>query len=151
MPVAGGLYRPQNYDGEFKGLVSVRTALASSLNVPAVRALELVGAEAALGRLRRLGFDGLDGGRRLLRAVAGAGLADVSLWELVGAYRALANGGVWSPLALRPGAPVARSHAAPRVLGGGGLAGRPRARRPREPRARPSAWRTRSPPGSGPR
>ena len=31
-PCPGGLYRPQNYDGEFKGLVSVRTALASSLS-----------------------------------------------------------------------------------------------------------------------
>ena len=36
---AAGLYVPQNYDREFKGLVSLRTALASSLNVPAVRTL----------------------------------------------------------------------------------------------------------------
>ena len=107
VPVAGGLYRPQNYDGEFKGLVSVRTALASSLNVPAVRALELVGAEAALGRLRRLGFDGLTEDGDFYGPSLALGSADVSLWELVGAYRALANGGVWSPLALRPGAPVA--------------------------------------------
>ena len=34
---ASGLYIPQNYDRDFKGLVSVRTALAGSLNVPAVR------------------------------------------------------------------------------------------------------------------
>ena len=106
VPVAGGLYRPQNYDGEFKGLVSVRTALASSLNVPAVRALELVGVEAALGRLRRLGFDGLTEDGDFYGPSLALGSADVSLWELVGAYRALANGGVWSPLALRPGAPV---------------------------------------------
>ncbi|HKB81956.1 MAG TPA: transglycosylase domain-containing protein, partial [Burkholderiales bacterium] len=39
-----GLYVPQNYDRDFKGLVSVRTALSSSLNVPAVRTLMLAGA-----------------------------------------------------------------------------------------------------------
>lgn len=100
--VAGGLYRPQNYDGEFKGLVSVRTALASSLNVPAVRALELVGPEAALGRLRRLGFEGLDEAGDFYGPSLALGSADVSLWELVGAYRALANGGVWRPLTMRP-------------------------------------------------
>src|SRR5262249_15728474 len=38
--VAEGLYRPRNYDDAFRGLVSVRTALASSLNTPAVRTLE---------------------------------------------------------------------------------------------------------------
>jgi penicillin-binding protein 1C len=32
----GGLYVPQNYDRDFKGMVSLRTALSSSLNVPAV-------------------------------------------------------------------------------------------------------------------
>src|SRR5262249_53509410 len=59
LAVAGGLYRPQNYDDHFKGLVTVRTALASSLNVPAVRTLTLIGAEAFIQQLRRLGFVGL--------------------------------------------------------------------------------------------
>ena len=45
IPVASGLYRPQNYDEQFRGLVTVRTALSSSLNIPAVRTLELVGAD----------------------------------------------------------------------------------------------------------
>ncbi|MGE0861042.1 MAG: transglycosylase domain-containing protein, partial [Gammaproteobacteria bacterium] len=40
-----GLYIPQNYDRDFKGVVSARTALASSLNVPAVRTLVLTGVE----------------------------------------------------------------------------------------------------------
>ncbi len=38
-----GLYIPQNYDRRFKGWVSARVALASSLNVPAVRTLAMVG------------------------------------------------------------------------------------------------------------
>src|SRR5262249_8732804 len=40
-----GLFRPRNYDAQFRGLVSVRTALAGSLNVPAVRTLLLVCAD----------------------------------------------------------------------------------------------------------
>ena len=41
LDTASGVYIPQDYDHDFKGLVSVRTALASSLNVPAVRTLVL--------------------------------------------------------------------------------------------------------------
>jgi penicillin-binding protein 1C len=100
LAVAGGLYRPRNYDEGFKGLVSVRTALASSLNVPAVRALDLVGEEAAVELLRRLGFDGLTESGEYYGPSMALGSADVSLWELVNAYRALARGGVWSPLRL---------------------------------------------------
>ena len=42
LATGGGLYIPQNYDKDFKGWVSVRTALGSSLNVPAVRTLVMV-------------------------------------------------------------------------------------------------------------
>ena len=100
LAVAGGLYRPQNYDEGWKGLVSVRTALASSLNVPAVRALDLVGEEAAVELLRRLGFEGLRESGDYYGPSMALGSADVSLWELVNAYRALARGGTWSPLRL---------------------------------------------------
>ena len=51
-----GLYVPQNYDRDFKGLVSLRTALASSLNVPAVRTLMLVGADAFVGAIEGARF-----------------------------------------------------------------------------------------------
>jgi penicillin-binding protein 1C len=98
LPVTGGLYRPQNYDAQFRGLVSVRTALASSLNVPAVRTLALVGAEPFLQQLRELGFAGLTESGDYYGPALALGSADVSLWEQVNAYRTLANGGVWSPL-----------------------------------------------------
>jgi penicillin-binding protein 1C len=42
LAAGGGLYIPQNYDKDFKGWVSVRSALGGSLNVPAVRTLVLV-------------------------------------------------------------------------------------------------------------
>jgi penicillin-binding protein 1C len=104
VPVFGGLYRPRNYDETFRGLVPVRTALASSLNVPAVRTLGLVGAEEFVQQLRRLGFGLTESGEFYGPALA-LGSADVSLWEMVGAYRALAEGGVWRPLRLGPTGP----------------------------------------------
>jgi penicillin-binding protein 1C len=98
--VAGGIYRPGNYDEHFHGLVPARVALASSLNVPAVRTLGLVGGEAFTARLRALGFAGFRESAEFYGPAVALGSAEVSLWELVNAYRALANGGVWSPIHL---------------------------------------------------
>ena len=96
VPVSGGIYRPGNYDRMFRGPVTVRAALASSLNVPAVRTLQLIGIDAALKLLRATGFDRLESADFYGPSLA-LGAADVSLWELVNAYRCLANAGMWSP------------------------------------------------------
>ncbi|MBC8006429.1 MAG: penicillin-binding protein 1C [Prolixibacteraceae bacterium] len=96
-----GLYVPQNYDRDFKGLVSARTALSSSLNVPAVRTLMLVGADAFVERLQRLGFDDVIHDGDFYGFSLALGSAEVSLWQLTNAYRAIANGGRWSPLKLQ--------------------------------------------------
>ena len=104
-----GLYRPHNYDEQFRGLVSARTALAGSLNVPAVRTLGLVGAESMVQQLRRLGFAGVVEAGDFYGPSLALGSADVSLWEMVGAYRVLAAGGVWSPLHLTAGEAVGES------------------------------------------
>ncbi|MEO8604520.1 MAG: transglycosylase domain-containing protein, partial [bacterium] len=98
LAVGGGLFRPRNYDDQFRGPVSVRTALAGSLNIPAVRTLELVGACAFAAELRSLGFSGVDRPGDFYGPSLALGSADVTLWQLTGAYRALANGGVWSPI-----------------------------------------------------
>ena len=58
LDTASGLYVPQNYDRSFKGPVSVRTALAGSLNVPAVRTLLVGGVEAFRNRLWDTGTRG---------------------------------------------------------------------------------------------
>ena len=94
--VASGIYHPRNYDSRFQGLVTARVALASSLNVPAVATLSLVGNERFLRQLRRLGFQGLGESGDFYGPSLALGSADVSLWELVNAYRALANGGEWA-------------------------------------------------------
>jgi penicillin-binding protein 1C len=95
-----GLYVPQNYDRDFRGWVKVRAALASSLNVPAVKTLALVGGENFLQRLRQLGFSQLGEGDDFYGPALALGGAEVSLWELTNAYRTLANEGRHGPLRL---------------------------------------------------
>jgi penicillin-binding protein 1C len=101
VPTALGIYRPENYENDFKGMVSVRTALASSLNIPAVRVLSLIGTDALEGKLGQLGFQGIKDDDYYGLSLA-LGSADVSLYELVNAYRTFANTGLWGPLQLIP-------------------------------------------------
>ncbi|NWG40121.1 MAG: penicillin-binding protein 1C [Hydrogenophilaceae bacterium] len=104
---AGGQYLPQNYDRDFKGWVSMRTALGSSLNVPAVRTLVLLGYEPFYDQLKKLGFSTLTRDADYYGYSLALGGAEVTLLELTNAYRALANGGMltWvSPLSSREAA-----------------------------------------------
>lgn len=103
---ATGQYVPQNYDRGFKGVVTVRTALASSLNVPAVRTLSLTGPQRLLDRLRRAGFSSLRQSAEHYGLSLALGGADVSLLELTNAYRMLANQGAYSPPVVLPGRTV---------------------------------------------
>ena len=98
----GGVYRPRNYDSLFHGPVTVREALAASLNPPAVRTIINVGSQRMVERLRSLGFKTLQH-PTFYGASLALGSADVSLWDMVNAYRTLGNGGVFSPLRLEPG------------------------------------------------
>ncbi|MDF2446195.1 MAG: putative penicillin-binding protein [Moraxellaceae bacterium] len=98
-----GLYTPQNYEKDFKGPVSVRVALAGSLNVPAVRVLDLVGVEDFWRVLRGVGYDSLTEAPDFYGYALALGSADVSLWTQANAFRTLANGGRFSPATLLPG------------------------------------------------
>ena len=100
-PVFGGLYRPLNYDRQFHGQVSLRTALASSMNVVSVKLLDLVGVEAFLDKLKDLGFSPLRDADYYGVSLA-LGSAGVSLWDLAGAYRSLARGGIAGGLRVLP-------------------------------------------------
>jgi len=90
-----GLYIPQNYDHDFKGLVSVRTALGSSLNVPAVRTAVMVTPERFARRLVALGLPIRKPGGFYGYGIA-LGSPEVTLLSLANAYRALADGGLAS-------------------------------------------------------
>lgn len=94
---AGGQYLPQNYDRDFKGWISLRTALASSLNVPAVRTLVLLDYEPFYDQLKRLGFSTLTRDADFYGYSLALGGVEVTLLELTNAYRTLANGGLMSP------------------------------------------------------
>ena len=98
---SGGLYIPQNYDRHFKGWVSARTALAASLNVPAVRTLVMVSPDAFFEQLVKLGLTLRESGDYYGYSLA-LGSAEVSLLNLTNAYRALGNGGAYSPTTLAP-------------------------------------------------
>lgn len=97
IPTQNGLYIPQNYDRRFKGWVSARTALASSLNVPAVRTLVMVTPDAFFDQLKRLGLPLRESGGYYGFSLA-LGSSEVPLLYLTNAYRALANGGQWQPV-----------------------------------------------------
>jgi penicillin-binding protein 1C len=99
IPTASGLYIPQNYDHQFKGYVSVRTALGASLNVPAVRTLVMVSPDAFHQTLRRVGLPLRESGDYFGYSLA-LGSAEVPLLKLTNAYRTLANGGRFSATSL---------------------------------------------------
>jgi len=101
IPTASGLYIPQNYDRQFKGWVSVRTALGASLNVPAVRTLVMVSPEAFARHLRDVGLPLKETGDYYGYSLA-LGSAEVPLLALTNAYRTLANAGRVGDVAIHP-------------------------------------------------
>jgi penicillin-binding protein 1C len=93
-------YVPVNYDGQFHGPVTVRTALANSYNIPAVKTLQFVGIyddpntsneDGMLSVARRLGITSLTRNDYGLSLTLGGG--EVSLIEMTEAYSVIANGG----------------------------------------------------------
>ncbi|KTE21040.1 penicillin-binding protein 1C [Sphingopyxis sp. H050] len=103
LDTASGLYVPKNYDHSFQGPVSVRHALASSLNVPAVRALVIDDVQEFRDRLWALGYHSLVEDGEYYGFSLALGSAEVSLVEQANAFRTLANQGLWSPVHFRPG------------------------------------------------
>lgn len=95
-----GLYLPQNYDKEFKGYVSARSALGNSLNVPAVRLTAMLGADPVFERFNALGL-ALPQTSGFYGLSLALGSSDLSLLALSNAYRTLANGGVYQALDIK--------------------------------------------------
>jgi len=89
----GGGYNPDNYDGKTRGPVTIRTALANSLNIPAVKMLALVGLNNVLEKSRQYGITTLNKPSSVygLSLVLGGG--EVKLLELTSAYTVFANNG----------------------------------------------------------
>lgn len=101
VPIAYKNWAPGNFDGRFRGVVAARTALAESLNVPAVKLAERLEPDGLLHLLEGAGFRALRGGgagRYGLAAVLGG--IDVGLLELTNLYATLAQGGLHRPWTL---------------------------------------------------
>lgn len=86
-------YAPMDYDNTFRGPMTFETALAQSINIPAVKVLYLVGVKNAINLAKSFGLNTLgDPSQYGLTLVLGGG--EVRLLDLTGAYAAFANDGI---------------------------------------------------------
>lgn len=91
----GQTYSPKNYDGLFHGPVTIRSALANSYNIPAVKTLDHVGLPAFLDNAKAFGITTLTREDYWLALTLGGG--EVPLIEMAGLYQIFANGGKRMP------------------------------------------------------
>lgn len=114
-------YHPQDYDESFRGPVTLRQAIAQSLNVPSVKLLYLAGIEDSMRTARDLGITTLgDSSRYGLSLVLGG--AEVKLLEMTSAFSVFANDGVRNPttailsVKTAEGRVLEESHAGPQPI-----------------------------------
>ncbi len=89
-------FSPDNYDNLFRGPVSLRNALAQSLNIPSVKTLYLAGITDSINTARSMGITSLESSARYgLTLVLGGG--EVTLLDMTSAYGVFANDGVRNP------------------------------------------------------
>ena len=92
----GTNYTPSNQDGSYNGVVSMREAARRSLNIPAVKYLQMIGTDASIEMAEKLGIQ-LDEERDANLAMALGGLTyGVSPLDMAAAYAAFGNGGVYT-------------------------------------------------------
>ena len=87
---AGGAWKPQNYDHEFRGPVTMREALTYSINIVSVKIMEQIGAQYAAEYAKKLGFTSQIPANLALAL----GAASISPFELTSAYTVFANSGM---------------------------------------------------------
>lgn len=95
VPTSFGTYKPSNYDGRWRGIISMREAIMYSVNMPAVKFLQKIGVDQGLAFAQNLGLP-LDSANDKNLALALGGISEgVSPLEMAGAYGAFANEGVY--------------------------------------------------------
>jgi len=92
----GGGYKPKNYDGTFKGPISFRKSLGSSLNIPAVKAGYLAGIPDLIKLVNRMGIH-LTQDESFYGLSLSLGAGEVRLLDLVNAYAVFARNGIYKP------------------------------------------------------
>lgn len=89
-------FSPDNYDNIFRGPMSLRNALAQSVNIPSVKTLYLAGITDSIQTAKDMGITTLEGKARYgLTLVLGGG--EVTLLDLASAYSVFGNDGVRNP------------------------------------------------------
>jgi len=90
-------YCPKNYDGTFRGPVTIRSSLGNSLNIPAVKGLRIIGVEEFIKQATKMGITSWnDPSQYGLSLTLGGG--EVRMIDLVQAFSVIANMGVKTPL-----------------------------------------------------
>ena len=89
-------YHPPNYEGGFKGPLTMRAALAQSRNIPAVKSLYLAGIEQTIDTATAFGIEKLGDPRGYGLSLA-LGSAEVSPLDMTSAYATFANNGQRNP------------------------------------------------------
>ena len=118
VPTQYGTYRPRNFDGDWSGLVTLRDALARSLNLPFVDLLEQLGIEKFVAELGRMGVAQTRSAPGLYGLSMIVGGIELTPLELAGMYATLAEDGAYRPLRLLASDPVRT----PRPVFGAGAA-----------------------------
>jgi penicillin-binding protein 1C len=96
--VGTGLHNFRNYSRTFYGWLRLRDALGNSLNTPAIRTVQFVGAETLLNKLHQLGMESLTESADFYGDGLALGNGAITLFELVQAYSVLAQHGSFQPL-----------------------------------------------------
>ena len=93
VPVSYGNYKPTNYDGRYRGLISIREAVEDSINVPAVKMLNTIGVNTGFEYAKKMGLPLVESDKNLSLALGGLTYG-VSPLDLASAYGVLANKGI---------------------------------------------------------
>lgn len=95
-----GGYKPKDYDGRYRGDVTLRRALANSLNIPAVEAMQTTGIDAVIQNAKKAGLTTLDKTADEYGLPLALGSGQARLTEMTNAYAAFANEGKKNDLQL---------------------------------------------------
>lgn len=108
--VGAGLHTYRNYSRFHYGDISLREALGNSLNIPAIKTIHHLGTHEFLQFLKQCGFTSLNKPADFYGEGLALGNGEVTLFELVQAYAALAHKGVWRPLQITRNIEDAHEH-----------------------------------------
>ncbi|MDD4572098.1 MAG: PBP1A family penicillin-binding protein [Clostridia bacterium] len=93
----GSNYSPDNYDGRYRGVISMRAAAKDSVNIPAVKFLQMIGPKAGISMSKKLGIKVDESSDNNLALALGGLTYGTCPLDMAAAYAAFANAGVYSP------------------------------------------------------